>query len=306
VCSIPAEYQAGAFLSRVLPIWMKMGITISGWAIYPRLLFFIRNLCSAGSPSFIVGDDYAAGVSYLSAEVAASCDQNTVGDLSGTLYFHSNTGMGFVEVAGVLPAISLGGWTVPRLLDWDGDGDLDLFVGCEDGTLFYYRNQGSATNPSWTLVTGFFGGIDVGSISVPSFGDDDNDGLPDFFVAGNLFGNLSCYSYNGFSWTPNNSFFQGIETNQNAAPALVDLDHDGDLNLVLGDYDGTLKFYRNDTLPQHSIHPWILLSYLEKQFKSSGTHRQREAPHPLSITISIWMELMFPAQAKLIGLLRTW
>jgi hypothetical protein len=107
-----------------------------------------------------------------------------VGDLNGGLYFHRNTGQTLVEQAGVLPNVALGGWSVPRLLDWDGDGLLDLFTGSEAGTMRYYRNTGSSTVPAWQEISGFFSGIDVGSNCVPSFGDYGLDGAPDFFVAG--------------------------------------------------------------------------------------------------------------------------
>ena len=48
----------------------------------------------------------------------------------------------------------------PALADLDNDGDLDLLVGMKDGSLAFYRNTGSATNPVYTLENNSFGGID--------------------------------------------------------------------------------------------------------------------------------------------------
>lgn len=183
-----------------------------------------------------------------------------VGDLSGNLFFHRNTGLNLVEAAGVLPAVALGGWSVPRLLDWDGDGDLDLMTGAENGTLRFYRNDGSPQTPAWQEVTGFFSGIDVGSNCVPSFGDWNLDGLPDFFVAGNLTGSLNAYRY-GLGWTPDSALISGLSTDQNAAPALVDIDHDGDLDLVIGDYDGTFSFHRSQRYSVANLAAPANLSY---------------------------------------------
>jgi hypothetical protein len=98
----------------------------------------------------------------------------------------------------------------PALGDLDGDGDLDLVVGTADGHLAYFENQGTAKKPVWRLVNEALSAL-------PQSGAVGAD--PD---------------------TP-----QAIALGANAAPALVDIDGDGDLDLFVGNAAGKLAFYRN-------------------------------------------------------------
>ncbi|MDD2229359.1 MAG: FG-GAP-like repeat-containing protein [Candidatus Cloacimonetes bacterium] len=212
---------------------------------------YFQNTGNIHAPAWVENSAYFASIDHSIYSAVAIGDLNgdnlpdaIIGDLNGSLYFHRNTGTGFVEETGVLPLIDVGDWSVPRLFDRDGDGDLDLATGCDAGTMRYYRNRGTLTVPNFVEMTNTFPGIDVGIDCVPSFGDIDRDGDWDF-VAGNLTGNLVCYTWEGTGWVANTSFASGISTDQNAAPALVDLDADGDLDIVLGDYDGTFSYYRN-------------------------------------------------------------
>ncbi|CAM9802432.1 unnamed protein product, partial [Heterosigma akashiwo] len=69
--------------------------------------------------------------------------------------------------------------------DVDDDGDLDWVVGGSDGTLSYFKNEGSKTSPSFEEITDGtspFDGIDVGKYSVPAFIDYDDDGDLDLVV----------------------------------------------------------------------------------------------------------------------------
>jgi hypothetical protein len=183
-----------------------------------------------------------------------------IGDLNGHLFYHRNTGTGFVEDTSVLTNVALGGWSVPRLLDMDNDGDLDIATGNEAGTMNYFQNQGTVTSPNWVEVPGFFNAIDVGSNCVPTFADINNDGEIDF-LAGDGFGDLHCYLRQLGSWVVNTTLFSGIAGDQNAVPAFADLDADGDLDLTLGDYDGTFSYYRNLMFSNATLNPVSELAY---------------------------------------------
>src|SRR4029450_3933961 len=78
---------------------------------------------------------------------------------------------------------------VPALVDLDGDGDLDLFVG-ERNTTYFFRNTGTAVAPAFApRVANPFGLADIGDFAAPSFADLDGDGDLDA-VVGELYGDL--------------------------------------------------------------------------------------------------------------------
>ncbi|EGB02367.1 hypothetical protein AURANDRAFT_68949, partial [Aureococcus anophagefferens] len=149
--------------------------------------------------------------------------------------------------------------STPAFADLDGDGDLDLVVGYDDGTLSYYENVGSAASPSYEAVTGSanpFDGIDVGDDNVdyhsmPALADLDGDGDLDL-VVGEYWGALFYYENVGSAASPtysavtgNASPFDDVDVGRNSAPALGDLDGDGDLDLVVGVMYGALLYYEN-------------------------------------------------------------
>lgn len=149
----------------------------------------------------------------------------------------------------VVPGLYLGGlnWTHPALVDIDHDGDLDLVVGERSGTLILYRNRGNAVSPNWKYEASDYAGVHTGEWAYPTLADVTNDGAPDLFVgSGN--GTVSIYYNDGTPaapiWpaAPDVSLSAG---SYNAAPALDDLDGDGDLDLVVGHSGGTLYHFKN-------------------------------------------------------------
>jgi Ca2+-binding RTX toxin-like protein len=183
-----------------------------------------------------------------------------VGERNGNLNYYKNTGSAiapiYQEQTGDNPfnSIDVGSYSKPTFADIDGDGDFDLVVGEYDGNLNYYKNTGSAIAPIYQEQTGDnpFNGINVGYYSTPTFADIDGDGDLDL-VVGEEDGTLNYYKNTGSAIAPiyeeqadSNNPFNGIDIEGDSAPTFADIDGDGDLDLVVGASDGSLKYYKNE------------------------------------------------------------
>ncbi len=161
--------------------------------------------------------------------------------------------------------IDIGERAVLALADLDGDGDLDLVVGGGDGSLNYYRNTGGILAPRFEAQTGANnplggGNADAGNNSsagtangrtAPVPADLDRDGDLDLVVGKNN-GNFDYYKNTGSATAPSfvlqrgeNNPLNGLDAGDDVAPALADLDRDGDLDLVAGTGDGSFRYYQN-------------------------------------------------------------
>ncbi len=138
----------------------------------------------------------------------------------------------------------------PTLVDIDGDGDLDAFVGNYDGNTLFFRNIGTIHKPSFAApITNPFGLSDVGFLAHSNFVDIDADGDLDTFV-GNENGDMLFFRNTG---TVSNPVFAAPSTNPfglstagfNANPSFVDVDSDGDQDAFVGNDEGNTLFYRN-------------------------------------------------------------
>ena len=135
--------------------------------------------------------------------------------------------------------------TTPTLGDLDGDGDLDLLVGESSGALNYYRNDGGARSPEFELVSDEFQDIDIGRRSVPTLVDLDGDGDLDLAVGSEISG-VRIFINEGSRKAP--VFVETdpvpVEVPAFSTPVFVDMDGDGDLDLVTGGVGGGVVFHR--------------------------------------------------------------
>ncbi len=162
----------------------------------------------------------------------------------------------------------------PTFVDIDGDDDLDMFTGAEDGRISFFRNDGTNDQPQWSFVSDSYDSIDVGEKSAPFFADIDDDGDFDLFV-GNDQGMISFYQNNGNSsfplWTKITDSYDSIDVGERSFPCLVDIDADSDLDLFVGEKGGNVNFYRNDGTETSPLWSFVTESYHSIDVGASST-----------------------------------
>lgn len=145
--------------------------------------------------------------------------------------------------------IDVGERSAPALVDIDNDGDFDLFIGSDEGRIWFFKNEGNNLIPVFKLITSRYEGIEVGKGVIPIFADVNLKRKFDLLI-GTVEGKVWLLYNEGtrkkanFRARPPIKILEfGLETH--ASPGLFDWDSDGDLDLLVGQKNGTLSLYLN-------------------------------------------------------------
>ena len=152
---------------------------------------------------------------------------------------------------------NVGSLAKPSLVDIDADGDLDAFIGNNNGNTRFFNNIGSINNPVFAAATSNPFGLGNAGTAAPTFVDIDGDEDLDAFI-GNYYGGIYFFRNIG---TVNDPVFADLQgqpfgfglVEGHAIPSFVDIDGDGDLDAFIGigasryggDYGGDVVFFKN-------------------------------------------------------------
>ena len=195
--------------------------------------------------------------------------------VDGLVAFHRNVGesreVARIAIADGLPLRANGVELLldgprPDFADLDADGDLDVFVGTEDGPVYFFENLGTRAAPALGLgrVLAWHGYMDAKTgVKVADF---DGDGLLDVAVGrfwqrtthgdrpivhGRLLRNVGTAraprfeSRDAAGGAPFTEAFHPLDAVRQNSVLAADWDGDGHLDLLAGDTDGYVWLFRN-------------------------------------------------------------
>lgn len=213
------------------------------------------------SPAITAPDEISGGVAAGDVDGDGLVDLFVVRGTIGPSLLFLNQGDGHFVESAAAAGLALEGRTLsgPAFADWDGDGDVDLFVGAvEDARPRLFRNDGAGRFEEIT-------GVDVGRDTFSAaFGDVNRDGALDLFLThwGSVIGpgssehlflgdgagrfeDASIASGVTAAFPVPTPFFAGNTLDFSFTPNLTDIDGDGWLDVLLTSDFGTSQVLKN-------------------------------------------------------------
>ncbi|MDG1332031.1 MAG: T9SS type A sorting domain-containing protein [Crocinitomicaceae bacterium] len=152
-----------------------------------------------------------------------------------------------------LPSLGLGLRSVPTFGDLDNDGDKDMILGLENGTLAYVENQSTGSGSVFSSVLQNYSDnngtiITADAFCYPQLFDLDDDGLLDL-ILGRKDGTMMYYQNTGTANTPEftlyNSFLGNLNVSSNSPDGYATphfFRYDDTTRLFVGDLSGRMHF----------------------------------------------------------------
>ena len=159
--------------------------------------------------------------------------------------------------------VNTAGLNLPSFIDIDNDNDSDLFVTTLSGAYGYQLTNNfmfyeNVENDYLLQTYNYIDTVDLLSDINPKFVDIDFDGDLDLFIGTNydptsfpwigrivFYENIGTDIDNNPVWELDSNNFLNMDLGNNLFPEFIDIDHDGDLDLFIGNYNGIVHFFEN-------------------------------------------------------------
>ena len=159
--------------------------------------------------------------------------------------------------------VNTAGLNLPSFIDIDNDNDNDLFVTTLSGAYGYQLTNNfmfyeNVDNDYLLQTYNYIDTIDLLSDINPKFVDIDFDGDLDLFIGTNydptsfpwigkivFYENIGVDSDNNPVWELHSNNFLNMDLGNNLFPEFIDIDHDDDLDLFVGNYNGIIHYFEN-------------------------------------------------------------
>ena len=157
--------------------------------------------------------------------------------------------------------IDMGEGARPVFVDLNYDQKMDMLV-CNSGfyqnlttyqsRVYHYENVGTNNNPEYKLIDKDFADLSTYNLGMDlhvTFHDLDGDFDLDMMV-GNGDGKIQHFENQGLLPTVDfvlkNGNFQSIDVGSNSTPFLYDVNQDGAVDIIIGNQEGLIYYYKND------------------------------------------------------------